>query len=61
MMLLLPGGTHHGGHGCGNDIPLTLVANQIENESPNMGDALAAYLSRDQRGGCRWGYLQYPI
>ena len=61
LLLLLCGGTLHGGHGCGDDIPLTLGANQTENEFPSLADELAAFLSRDQRGGGRWGYLQYPV
>ena len=57
LLLLLHGGTLHGGHGCGDDIPLTLGVNQTENEVPSMGDELAAFLTSDRRGGSRWGYL----
>ena len=57
LLLLLRGGTLCRGHGCSNDLPLTLGVNQTENEFPSLGDELAAFLSRDQRGGGRWGYL----
>jgi len=62
-LLLLPlrGGTLLGGHGCGDDLPFTLGANQTENEFPSLGDELATFLSSDQRGGGRWGYLQYLV
>jgi len=56
-LLLLHGGTLHGGHGCGNDLPLTLGANQTENEFCSLGDELATFLSSDQRDGDKWGYL----
>jgi len=58
LLLLLRGGTLRGGHGCGDDLPLTLGVNQTESEFPSLGDELAAFLSRDQRGGDRWGYLR---
>ena len=60
LLLLLHGGTLRGGHGCGDDLPLTLGVNQT-NEFPGLGDELAAFLSSDQRGGGRWGYLRYLV
>ena len=57
LLLLLCGGTLRGGHGCGDDLPLTLGANQTKNEFPSLGDELAAFLNSDQRGGSRWGHL----
>ena len=60
-LLLLLGGTLRGSHGCGDDLPLTLGVNQIENEFPSLGDELAAFLGSDQRGGGRWGYLRYLV
>ncbi len=49
-MLPLHGGTLRGGHGCGDDLPLTLGVNQTD-EFPSLGDELTAFLSSDQRGG----------
>ena len=60
LLLLLRGGTLRGGHGRGDDLPLTLGVNQTD-EFPGLGDELAAFLSSDQRGGSRWGYLLYPV
>jgi len=61
LLLLLRGGTLHEGHGCGDDLPLTLRANQTKNKFPSLGDELVAFLSSDQRGGSRRGYLRYPV
>ena len=55
LLLLLRGGTLCGGHGCGDDIPLTLKLNQKENKFPDLGDDLMALLSLDQRDGSRQG------
>lgn len=46
-LLLLRGGTLHKGHGCSNDLRLTLGVNQTENEFPGLGDELAAFLGSD--------------
>ena len=62
LLLLLLGGTLHRGHGCGDDLSLTLGENQTENEFPSLGDELVAFLGSYQRGGDRWGYPPtYPI
>ena len=61
LLLLLRGGTLRRVHGCGDDLPLTLGASQTENEFPSLGDELVPFVSSDQRGGDRWGYLSYPI
>jgi len=61
LLLLLCGGTLCEGHGCGDDLPLTLGANKTENDFPSLGDELVAFFSSDQRGGGRWGYLWYPV
>jgi len=60
LLLLLRGVTLYGGHGCGNDLPLTLGTNQTD-EFPSPRDELDAFFSNDQRGGSRWGYLLYPV
>ena len=60
LLLLLCGGTLCGGHGCGDNLPLTLGVNQTD-EFPGMGDELAAFLSSDQRCGGRWGYLRCRV
>jgi len=45
------------GHGCFQNIPLTLRKNQKEKKNPGLGDDLTAFLGRDQGYGGRWGYL----
>ena len=58
LLLLLRGGTLCGGHGCGDDLPLTLGANQTENEFPSLGDELATFLVLEiiLRGGVNQYY-----
>jgi len=61
LLLLLRARTLHRGHGCGDDLSLTLGTNQTENKFPSLGDELATFLRNDQRGVGKWGYHHYPI